>query len=147
MHNQQIAQEFVGAHLTRKVAKKWVQDAVKEHADWQGSLKGWVLKPSGAALAASAAAAAPGVEAAVAPTPGAVPAPAAAAVAAAEAAVGEAAGAAAVAPASGGVEPTPAATKPSVGGGGGIERFFKKVSHLALPPGAATWLWQPSLLQ
>ena len=119
----QIAEEFPAAHPGRRVPKKWVQDAVKEHADWQGGAKGWVLKPSGLALAAGGAVAAAAGAAAAAPAPT----PGAAAAGEAAAAAGEAVGGASAAP----VEPTPAATKPTAGAG--IERYLcKKVWGWAL---------------
>jgi hypothetical protein len=111
----QIAEAFLAAHPDRKIPKKWVGDKLKELADWQGTGRGWSLKPAalellgGGPAAPAEAAAEAGPAAAAAPSEAAAPAMAAAAPPSAPA-----------------VEPTPAAVKPA-SGTAGIERFFKKV--------------------
>lgn len=101
----QIADDFIAAHPGRKIPKKWALDALKDHADWTGAKQGWVLRPSGQALAQGTAAAAPGA----APTPG-----------------GGAAAAAPAEAATGGVEPTPVAGSMPTTEAGNIERFLQK---------------------
>jgi hypothetical protein len=112
----QIAEAFLAAHPDRKIPKKWVGDKLKELADWQGTGRGWSLKPAallllggGPAVALAVAAAEAGPAAAAAPSEAAAPAMAAVAPPSAPA-----------------VEPTPATAKPA-SGTAGIERFFKKV--------------------
>ena len=51
----QITDQFLEAYASRRIPKKWVHDALKEHADWKGKTTGWVLRLPALALLSGAA--------------------------------------------------------------------------------------------
>lgn len=49
---RQIAERFIAAHPGRSIPKKWVEESLREHADFKGTKRGWVLRPAALVLLA-----------------------------------------------------------------------------------------------